>query len=243
MRYDNYILLITGCASPNPNVPHLKVKERSEREKQYYESIKYYITSTPIKNIIYCDNSLAQKNYEIARLAKTNNKEFEWLAFKGNQKKVIEQGKGYGEGEIIYYAITHSRIIKEDSYLIKVTGRLIVKNLSFILKFTNPRQIYFHPIKTLDGRIYINTRLYMMPVVTYRSYFVDAYQQVDDRNLFFLEHAFGSTVKDNSIKFHCFITAPIYEGISGSTGNVYQYNLKEHLKDTVKMYLEKWKMK
>ena len=243
MRYDNYILLITGCASPNPNVPHLKVKERAEREKQYYESIKYYITSTPIKNIIYCDNSLAQKSYEIARLAKKNNKEFEWLAFEGNQKKVIEQGKGYGEGEIIYYAITHSRIIKEDSYLIKVTGRLIVKNLSFILKFTNPRQIYFHPIKTVDGRIYINTRLYMMPVVIYRSYFVDAYKQVDDRNLFFLEHAFGSAVKDNSIKFNCFITAPIYEGISGSKGNVYQYNLQEHLKDTVKMYLEKWKMK
>ena len=49
--------------------------------------------------------------------------------------------------------------------------------------------------------------------------------------------------RDNSIKFNCFITAPIYEGISGSTGNVYQYNLQEHLKDTVKMYLEKWKMK
>jgi len=231
------VLLITGCISPDSFVPVLALKDPVERRRQYIKSIKYYIQNTFFKNIVYCDNSGAVADEELKFLADKYQKNFEWLSFVGDSKKCIDCGKGYGEGEIVNYALEHSSIMSQCSFMIKITGRLKVTNLELLLRFAAMDKVQFLPNKTMDRRHYINTRIYMMPIEVYRQCFKDAYLLVDDEKGVFMEHAFGICSDKNAIKYKKFIVCPRIVGGSGSTGRVYQTDLAEHIKNTLKMYL------
>lgn len=230
------ILLITGCISPNKNIYRLELKNEEERLIQYLQSIKYYIEKTKFRKIIFCDNSGHEPNKEIIGLAKKCEKEFEWLYFKGNTEKVIRQGKGYGEAEIVKYVLEHSKIISEQDYLIKVTGRLLVKNIELLKRMSN-KEIRIWPIKVDESKFYINTRIYMIPIKVYRKYMIDIENMVDDYNGIYFEHAFGICLKNSGIKYKKFKIAPWIEGMSASTGNIYKPTVYSYLKDCGKLWM------
>ncbi|MEH7440203.1 hypothetical protein V7182_22405 [Neobacillus drentensis] len=239
MNYRECALIISGCIQPSANVPVLVLKDHNERRKQYINSIRYYLENTPFKNIIYCDNSKAQGETSLGKLAESYGKRFEWLSFEGDNEACVQKGKGYGEGEIIDYVFRNSEILKNCKYIVKVTGRIIISNIGFLSRIANMGKIYFQPNATIDGRLYINTRIYMMPKNVYQKWFHHAYQLVDDKNGVYLEHAFGKQVDKNNIIFNRFLVCPIYEGISGSTGGNYHTSFKENIKNTIKMYMVK----
>lgn len=236
------VLLITGCISPNSQIPQLVLKNSDMRRKQYIDSIKYYIRYAKINNIIYCDNSGACPEQELKELANKYGKSFEWLSFYGDIAKTVRYGKGFGECEIVNYALQNSQLIEQCKYLVKVTGRLIIKNLNILLAL-NRRKIYFCPNKTEDDRLYINTRIYMMPIKSYDLYFQKAMNYVDDINNVYLEHAFGICIKNNNVPFKKFIFMPWVEGVSGSTGREYKPSIISYLKDDLKLRLYRIKSK
>lgn len=228
------VLLITGCISPDSKTPQLVLTNSLMRRQQYIDSIKYYIEHANVDNIVYCDNSGANDEQELSELAKKRGKRFEWISFYGDTKKTVQFGKGFGECEIVNYALRYSNLIKHCEYLVKVTGRLVIKNLNILLKLSK-RGICFCPNKTEDNRLYINTRIYMMPIETYYSYFQKAVDYVDDTNNVYLEHAFGICVENNRVPFKKFAFAPWVEGISGSTGREYKPSVMSYLKDDIKL--------
>ena len=63
----NYVLVITGCISPQSDVPFLAVKDPNNRRQQYLDSIKFYIKHSYAKNIVYCDNSNSNVDFENVR--------------------------------------------------------------------------------------------------------------------------------------------------------------------------------
>lgn len=231
-------ILITGCISPNHDTPKLVLSDKEERKKQYFASIEYYILNSMVKNIIYCDNSEIAPEMELISLAKKNGVNLEWLSFKGNVQKTVQYGKGYGECEIVSYALEHSELIKKCSYFVKITGRLIIKNLNVLLKLTDGG-IQFWPNKTEDNRLYINTRIYMMPIGLYHSCFEDAGSYVNDNQNIYLEHAFGICIKKRNVHYKKFMIVPWVEGISGSTGRIYQPSISGYLKDLIKLWMYK----
>lgn len=235
----NCVLLITGCMTPYDGIFALKLTDSEARKQQYIESIRYYITSTPFEKIIYCDNSNAVLQTELMELAIKHSKQLEWLSFTGDKEKVLEKGKGYGEGEIIEYALTHSKLLQESVYMVKITGRLIVKNIRFLLKFANESGIYFVPALTEGGKLWIETRLYMMPIQIYRKYFLDAYNRVDDRNGLCLEQIFASVIQDNCIPYRNWVVMPDFRGISGTFGTVQDLPFVRRVKKTCGMYLRR----
>ena len=102
----------------------------SERLKQYIECIEFYLCKTSINKIVFCENS----NYKfdsraLYELAKKNNKLLEILQFNGNYSQIVDRGKGYGEGEIIEYALQNSKLFLQSKYFVKVTGRLDRKSV------------------------------------------------------------------------------------------------------------------
>lgn len=230
------VLLITGCISPNKNIYKLKLKDEEERLRQYLQSIKYYIEETKFKKIIFCDNSGNKPNEKIVELAKICGKEFEWLYFIGNLEKVVKQGKGYGEAEIVKYVLEHSELISEQDYLVKVTGRLLVKNIDLLIKMSNG-DVRIWPIKVEELRFYINTRIYMMPVKIYKKYMFDIENLIDDYNGIYLEHAFGICLKKSRIEYKKFRVAPWIEGMSASTGRIYRPTVYSYLKDCGKLWI------
>ena len=240
MNGDEKVLVVTGCISPNPRTPQLKLKDDIFRKKQYIESLRFYIENAKIDNIVYCDNSGASVDSELASLAERRGKRFEWISFYGDTDKTIAYGKGYGECEIMKYVLIHSELVKRSNYLIKVTGRLIVRNINLLMRLSG-KNVCFCPNKTEDHRLYINTRIYMMPIETFKRDFQGAINYINDNNKIYLEHAFGICVVNNSVSFKKFMIAPWIEGISGSTGREYKPTFWAFIKDNIKLRMYRFK--
>ena len=121
-----YIILLTGCINPN-GMAFTALTDATIRLKQYVTAINYYLNNTNYP-IVFSENSGTSINSYFNSY--NNNKRLELLSFKGNNNK--DRGKGYGEAEIIDYALKKSLIIeshKNNCSIIKITGRLIVRNI------------------------------------------------------------------------------------------------------------------
>lgn len=221
------ILIITGCICPSENVPYLKLVDSNIRLLQYIDSIEFYILNSNFDVIIFGDNS--NYYYDIVRLEKMAHnvgKEFEWLSFSGDKNKVIRQGKGFGECEIINYILENSRYREEIKNFVKVTGRLKVTNINSIIKRIDFNQNYFNPdvnlIKFLQHKKpIIDTRLYFVQKSYYNNVLKDLYMIVDDRNDIQLESCFFKAINKNG-KYDNF---PIYPNIIGEcAGNGLNYS-------------------
>ena len=230
----DYVLLITGCIDPSPDVPFLEIKNAENRRRQYIESFEYYIKKTSIRKIVYCDNSMVLKSDEICKLANQYSKEFEWVSFMGDNVKAVAQGKGYGEGEIIEFALKHSRLLQNAHYFIKVTGRVIIKNINILLPFMNVNKMYFCRNTSTN----VDTKLYGIPIEAYEKTFLTLYKEVDDRNGKYLENLFSERILGQHLPVHNFIVYPDAQGVSGSTGKSYTLPLKTRIKLTLKSHFK-----
>ena len=234
---NDYVLLVTGCISPDSKVPFLELKDNEERRKQYVKSLRYYIKHTNAKKIVYCDNSNQKYIPKLKKEASECNKQFEWVSFLGDTKKCLEKGKGYGEGEIIEYALKNSKLLKEASYFIKVTGRVIIKNYNILVRFMNKNNTYF----LRNSADNIDTKFYGMSINNYKNFFMHSYNYVDDKNDKYLEHVFSDVIKDKSIAISDFIVFPNSVGVSGSTGEKYDLSFKRRLKENIKIIARRFR--
>lgn len=122
------ILLLTACVKPNCN-DILTIKDYVVRREQYLSAITWYLLNTPYK-LVFCENS----GTDISGLidAKYNNR-IEFVTF--NSPNTNDLSKSYKEMEIIEYAYKHSIFIQESNLFVKITGRLILKNITQIVLY------------------------------------------------------------------------------------------------------------
>lgn len=219
-----YALIITGCIAPSSNVSVLYLKNIEERKKQYIDSIKWYIDNSLFEHIIFCDNSNYRIEEDLTSYAKVRQKSFEYLTFSGNKERTVLQGKGYGEGEIIYFAIQHSELLKQCDGFVKITGRLIVQNINLIYRNLRGDRFYYLTASSIlkNKTPLVETRIYAISKKMYLSYFLYAYENVDDNNKVFLETVFRDIILENKIKGYNFSAYPDFRGQSGSTGISYR---------------------
>lgn len=206
------VILLTGCINPN-GTPFTHLNDVSERQKQYVDAIHYYISNTDCE-IVFCENS----NTDISPLFENKQERLEILTFSGNQNK--QRGKGYGEAEIIDYALCHSSFIQDNCIIIKITGRLIINNIRQIIKSLTFRHDFvtclFHSdLKFADSRILCGT-------VSFYKEFLENKEKMNDGKGVFFEHVLASTVLESPLRFIPFIQEPLISGISGTTGELYQ---------------------
>lgn len=174
---DDVVLIITGCIKPNQEQRFLVLKDEHERLQQYVSSIRFYITDSPFTKITFCDNS----NYayphinELETLAQKYNKVFEWLSFQGNDEKAKVQGKGFGEGEILHYALTHSQLVLKARSFAKVTGRLTISNIAKVVRGAKAKMNYFN--QDIYRSYAKDTRFYLCDIDFYKKFLIDAYQE------------------------------------------------------------------
>ena len=161
------IILLTGCINPK-GMAFTTLSDQEERKAQYINAIRYYLSNTSFK-IVFSENSgtdishFFQDSIESGRM--------EYLTFNGNQDK--KRGKGYGECEIIEYAIKKSKLIhsSKEQRIAKITGRLIIKNIKGILRWHNllfSKQTVFCSINS--DLSFPDSRLIVAPVSFYRVF-------------------------------------------------------------------------
>lgn len=196
-----------------------------ERQAQYVNAIRFYLKETNYP-IVFCENSGTDISYLFQDFIDSGK--LECLSFIGNQDK--QKGKGYGEAEIIEYALKHSCFINDNCIVTKITGRLIINNICNILSPLKKRDNFvsclFHSdLKFADSRLVCAT-------VGFYSYFLKHKNQINDNNSIYFEHILSSSVIDSNIRYIPFSEAPIIIGQSGTTGDTYQIH-KRNLKSII----------
>lgn len=213
------LAIVTGTISPAPQMSHLVLRDVEERLKQYEESLRFLLCSRTFSKVVFCENS----NYgtsemsNLADVASENNVSLELLSFQGSVEKVCVHGKGFGEGEIMDYVFSHSKLIRTETYFVKITGRLKINNIKDIVGHMNQNRTYFNiPNRTICN--FYDTRIYGMPIRQFKDYFLNSYDEVMDEQGIFLETVYTRILYDHNIKIHNFPRYPRIVGMSGSGG-------------------------
>lgn len=219
------LLIITSSVTVNSCLTVLV--DPKIRLEQYIDSILFYLNSKKVKKIIVCDNSGFDYSeiQKIVELAAVNNKQIEFLSFYGTTDKIQECGKGYGEGEIISFVFSNSKIIAQgDVAFLKVTGRLKILNIDEVVHHLKSNVTYFNAVNLnpFVNLKKVDTRFYQCTKENFKYFFKDSYKNVNDKEGFFLEHVYYNNLQDNIIKFKNFKILPNFSGISGSTGITYK---------------------
>lgn len=113
--------------------------DRKLRINDYVRSLNYWINLNDrrVGGIVFCENSGA----DLQKLKDSvNNSNFilpiEYLSFEGNMRPPNVH-YGYSELGILDYVMSNSELLKNFDYFIKVTGRLIFKDISKLLNKLN----------------------------------------------------------------------------------------------------------
>lgn len=216
--------IITGTIKPSAQIGQLVIRDEKERLKQYQEGLKSLLDSGMFSKLIFCENS----NYGVEKLhflmddAQEKGIELELMSFQGDTENICIHGKGYGEGEIMEYVFSNSRLILGETYFIKITGRLKVDNGKELVSQLLENRTYFNiPNRTIKN--FYDTRIYGMSVKQFKELFLHAYHQVMDGEGTFLEIVYTRILQDNDIKVYNFPRYPRIKGVSGSEGIKYDY--------------------
>ena len=217
-----HIILLTSCVNPN-GMPFTALSDINVRKQQYLDALRFYVNNTPLP-IVYVDNSNVDiKEYNV--ISNIVDDRLELLSFDGNHDK--EHGKGYGELEIIDYAIKHSNIINSNKNvsIIKITGRLVIVNIMTILN-----QLKYNILPSSNSVIcsmnsdfsMADSRLLIAPLNFYKR-LIENRMAINDSEGVYLEHVLCSLIKkQNLYAFHTFFSEPQYQGVSGSTNITYE---------------------
>lgn len=212
-----YVILLTACINPD-GMAFTKLTDPDERKKQYINAINYYVSNTTLP-IVFVENS----NTDISLLfdATIRSGRLEMFTFKGNKDKV--RGKGYGEAEIIDYALNHSKIIDEASILIKITGRLVIYNVMKLVTSRNSFCLNRSVQCTVNSEFsFADSRILIAPVAFIKQILVERLKINDSKHVFF-EHILLKIIKEeHSFYYFPFILEPQITGMSGSTGEQYK---------------------
>lgn len=211
-----YVILLTACVNPG-GMPFTVLTDSSERLRQYRAALDFYLRETSYP-IVFCENTLCDFSDDYKQYIKTGR--LEYITFDGNSFDK-SRGKGYGEAIIMAEAFSRSRLMMSCDYLIKITGRLVVKNISALIKDNN-RMITstiqtFHPNNNMiDSRVFILPRRFVTDV------FLPSKKHINDTNGVFFEHVlFNTIISRQSFVYIPFLKVPLIEGMSGSKGNKY----------------------
>ena len=227
------VLLITGCINAVKEQKYHTIYDCTVRYEQYMESIVWAIENTGFTKIVFCENSNFFHEYTdklrdiltMQAAASKRGKELEILSFQGDSKRVQETNKGYGEGEIIEYALRNSSELKSCSYFCKLTGRLKVRNIDRALTGLAEGKNCFNRDKA-HARNWIDTRFFCCSVDYYRQYLIHQYQELTDKII--IEKLFYYALKDKK-GWRSTYSFPNYEGKSGATGLDYRENKRVRL--------------
>lgn len=219
----------------------VSLKDTDERVRLTLESVREWLRIDPKLPIVLCDGS----NYDFSSLVAGHfpGATIECLHFENDQEQVRLNGRGYGEGEIVRYALDHSRVIADAGCFAKCTAKLWVSNFQQCAQQWNGRFVckgvfldVFSPFKQ-TRLAYIDTRFYMASLAFYREHFIDAHLRVSKQRGHGLEECFLETLLEKNIKRSLFRLMPVIAGVGGGTGTYYRNPFKRRIKEDLRLWL------
>ena len=229
-------LLITSAVRPADGSVVLSSDDL--RIRYTLDALDRWLQLAPKLKIVICDGS----GFDFSPLLQTRypNRDIEALSFLNDQTRVSATGKGYGEGEIMAYALQHSQTLAASRCFAKCTSKLWVQNFDSIMRHWNGRMLFQAKISNILKRKplvfrHIDTRFYVIDRDMYQHHFSDAYRHVNDVADHSLEHCFREVIeRQHMTQFLSPVPFHVY-GVSGSTGDFFQMSLGSCLSESVKL--------
>ena len=149
---------------------------------------------------------------------------------------VKNYGKGFGEIEILNFAIDNSSYVNEQSRFMKITGKYWVNN---ICKFDDDDLFCDFKCKStfLISKwklLYINSAFFICSSRAYRKYFYNSRALINDHTGNDLEHVMGGIIASNNIKNYQFKRSPAIAGWSGTSNTSFDLSsitLKDKIRE------------
>jgi hypothetical protein len=214
-----YVILLTACINPD-GMAFTKLTDPDERKRQYIDALNYYAKNTSLP-IVFAENSNTDIRFFLNSLP---NKNIEILTFDGNHDKI--HGKGYGEAEIIEYAVNNSKYIDKKTCIIKITGRLIINNIKGFIRQLNLGIFSSRSIicSLNSDYTFADSRIIIAPC-TFYLLFLKNKDLIDDNKGVYFENVLCTTLKEQcTYSYFPFLVEPQVVGISGSLGIRYEEN-------------------
>ncbi len=186
-------ILLTATIDTN-NCINTKRNNFEDRINDYYTNIKKILEETDF-DIIFVENSY----HDLSKIKEfENNKRIEIIQYNGNNFN-RKLGKGYGEWDIINHAVENSYKIKNNDYLIKLTGRYSV-NLNIIKEHLHNDFILYEKETNLNEN-WAFTGFYKIPKSFWIEYMSKSY--ISDEPNCYIENVLSYNLRKNNsiIKF------------------------------------------
>ena len=219
------------------------LKNQSERIRLALESVEQWLKIDPLLPLVLCDGS--NFDFSSAVFRQFPLALIECLHFENNQELVKQQGRGYGEGEIVRHAINNSKFIADAGCFAKCTSKLWVENYLECLNAWNGELLckgVFLDVFSLTRRTYfsyIDTRFYIASCSTYNKYFVDAHIKIDSQRGHGLEDCFYAIFAKFHLQNALLNVPPRICGVGGGTGQYYKNTLLRDAKERLRLGLIK----
>ena len=211
-----YVILLTACVNPG-GMPFTILNDTFERLRQYREALDFYLCETTLP-IVFCENTLCDFSEDYKEFIASGR--LEYITFDGNNFDK-SKGKGYGEALIMEEAFRNSSLLDQCNFVVKITGRLIVRNISQLVKdnrrmFTDTIQTFYPHDNMIDSRLIIIPHLICNDFLSHK-------ENINDNQGYFFEHLLYDTIMlRKKYVYIPFLHVPLIDGVSGSTGNVYK---------------------
>ena len=205
------------------------------------ESVAQWLQLDPHLQLVICDGS--NFDFSLAVAQRFPAASIECLCFENDQAAVRRKGRGFGEGEIVRFAVSRSRMIQHAGAFAKCTSKLWVSNYAECLVDWNGNFLckavfdhVFSPFKktTLS---YIDTRFYVVSLPYYKQYFEAAHQSIDLGSGKGLEDCFLEIFTSRCIDRVLFNTPPVIDGVGGGIGKYYKNPWKRRIKEKLRLHL------
>lgn len=124
------VILMTSAIGSPP--AFLKITNHEERLHQTLCGLVRWIRDTSARTIVFCDGTMPSFDFsKVIKFAQEHGKTLEVILFQESDK-FLKYGKGYAEGEVLEYALNHSKHLGEGGSFYKVTGRTFIANFKEI---------------------------------------------------------------------------------------------------------------
>ena len=227
-------------------IPHdlnVSLNDPKARLHHAIESVAAWQGIRPEAPLVLCDGS--GFNFEPIIRPLFPAADIEYLHFANDQASVALYGRGFGEGEIIRYAINNSEKISNAGCFTKCSSKLWVANYSQFEAEWNGIMLFHgvfnNTIKPFSKCTisYIDTRFYIINLSVYREVFINAHDEIKKLNNISLETVFLSILLRKNLINYLTTTPPIISGVGGSIGKYYKNSYHRYLKDKIRIFFAK----
>lgn len=129
-------ILFTASVQVNQAIAGVTTADPGQREEEYAANLRYFLREHPrLRKLVFAESSgwPLDRLREIAAAENPHGKEVEILQLACNDFPG-GLGKGYGEAMILDRAVAASRLVRDVRWIVKMTGRQRVLNMTRLLE-------------------------------------------------------------------------------------------------------------